>query len=310
MKRILCVFLLLCLLLSACGGKAPSAKTELTPAPTPEQTIPEATPTPNPTPTPTPTPEPTPTPVPTAEPLDHYLVDVREHIPGIAVELRYGGEDNFTGERIYAFSDAYLRLGTAQRLAEVQAELEEMGLGLKIWDAFRPVSAQFTLWEVCPNPAYVANPLTGFSSHSRGNTVDVTLVDSEGAELIMPTGFDDFSLLADRDYSDCSPEAAENARLLENVMARHGFSGYFAEWWHFTDSWGYEVEKVFDPALMEECFALCEEYISLRAEPSTSAETLCTIPAGESFVLMGFSGEFSYVDYLGIRGYVLTAYTG
>jgi len=297
-----------CILLMGCAGESP----ELTPAPAPTEQIlplPAATAAPTPTPSPDPTPTSTPEPLPTAEPQDAYLVDAAEYIPGIVVELRYAGEDNFTGGTIYDFSAAYLRFGTAKRLGAVQAELQEMGLGLKIWDAFRPVSAQFALWEVCPNPVYVANPVTGYSSHSRGNTVDVTLVDALGNELTMPTGFDDFSAKADRDYSDCAAEEAENARLLEQVMAKQGFSGYSGEWWHFTDSWGYEVEKVFDPALMETQYALCQEYISLRTAPDTSAETIERIPAGESFTLLGYTGEFSYVDYLGVRGYVLTEYT-
>lgn len=308
MKLKILLSVLICLLLMGCAGDSP----EPTPLPTPAQQIlplPSAAPAPKPTASPEPTPTPAPTPVPTAEPMDSYLVDVAEHIPEIVVELRYAGEDNFTGKTIYDFSAAYLRYGTAKRLGEVQAELQEMGLGLKIWDAFRPVSAQFALWEICPNPVYVANPVTGYSSHSRGNTVDVTLVDALGNELSMPTGFDDFSAKADRDYSDCSAEEAENARLLEQVMAKHGFSGYSGEWWHFTDSWGYEVEKVFDPALMETKYALCQEYISLRNAANTSAETLERIPAGESFTLLGYVGEFSYVDYLGVRGYVLTEYT-
>lgn len=310
MKLKILVAAIICAALMGCGKESPGPAP--TPAPT-EQILPlpaaTAAPTPTPSPVPTQTTSPTPTPVPTAEPQDSYLVDVAEHIPGVAVELRYAGEDNFTGEKIYDFSTAYLRYGTAKRLGEVQAELREMGLGLKIWDAFRPVSAQFALWEICPNPVYVANPLVGYSSHSRGNTVDVTLVDALGNELSMPTGFDDFSAKADRDYSDCTAEEAENARLLEQVMAKHGFSGYSGEWWHYTDSWGYEVEKVFDPALVDTKYALCKEYISLRSSADTSAETLERIPAGESFTLLGYAGEFSYVDYLGVRGYVLTEYT-
>ena len=81
-------------------------------------------------------------------------------------------------------------------------ELEEKGVYFKIWDAYRPVWAQFKLWEICPDPTFVSNPNVGFSSHSRGNTVDITLVDKEGNELLMPSAFDEFSSAADRDYSD------------------------------------------------------------------------------------------------------------
>ena len=129
----------------------------------------------------------------------------------------------------------------------VQQKLRQQGLGLKIWDGFRPPSAQFKLWDICPDSTYVANPNTGFSSHSRGNTVDITLVDSSGKELEMPTGFDDFSKLADRDYSDCTAEAAANAQLLQDVMTDAGFSAYWGEWWHYSDAVKYDVEMEFIP---------------------------------------------------------------
>ena len=135
-----------------------------------------------------------------------------------------------------------------KKLAAVSADLAELGLSLKIWDSYRPVSAQFKLWEVCPNPAFVADPRKGFSSHSRGNTLDVTLVDADGNELEMPTGFDDFSAKADRDYSDCSETAAAHAELLEILMEKHGFQGYYAEWWHFSDTDEYPVEESFIPS--------------------------------------------------------------
>ena len=71
--------------------------------------------------------------------------------------------------------------------------LKEEKMYLKIWDAFRPTYAQFVLWDICPDSIYVANPNEGFSSHSRGNTVDITIVDVNGDELVMPTAFDDCS---------------------------------------------------------------------------------------------------------------------
>lgn len=178
---------------------------------------------------------------------DDEFVRVKTYIPDIVIDLKYASTDNFTGLKIYDFSDAYLRYGTVKKLAEVQKDLRTSGLGLKIWDAFRPVSAQFRLWEICPDATYVANPSTGFSSHSRGNAVDITLVLTDGDEIQMPTGFDDFSLLADRDYSDCNTVAANNARILENAMLRHGFCGYSGEWWHYSDTVSYEVDQGFSP---------------------------------------------------------------
>lgn len=178
---------------------------------------------------------------------EDMFVNVKEYIPEIIIDLRYATDNNFTGQKIYDFSNAYLRYGTVQKLIKVQKALQEQGLSLKIWDAFRPVAAQFVLWEIYPDSTYVANPNKGFSSHSRGNTVDITVVNTTNKEIVMPTGFDDFSELADRDYSDCSEEAATNALLLEQLMIENGFKAYSAEWWHYTDLEEYPVEEEFYP---------------------------------------------------------------
>ncbi|MBQ6844018.1 MAG: M15 family metallopeptidase [Agathobacter sp.] len=178
---------------------------------------------------------------------DETFVRVKTYVPDISIELKYAGADNFTNQKIYDFTDAYLRYGTVKKLMQVQQVLREKGLSLKIWDAFRPTSAQFVLWEICPDATYVANPHKGFSSHSRGNTIDITIVDEFGEELEMPTGFDDFSTYADRDYSDCTEEARENALFLETLMIKNGFKAYRGEWWHFTDETAYPVETEFSP---------------------------------------------------------------
>ncbi len=179
------------------------------------------------------------------EPADEDFVRILDYIPTATQELFYATDRNFTGQVIYDFSDAYLRYGTVKKLMAVSEDLAELGLRIKIWDGFRPVAAQFTLWEICPNPTYVANPNVGFSSHSRGNTVDLTLTEENGNEITMPTGFDDFSAKADRDYSDCTPEETANAQILELIMEKHGFKGYQGEWWHFSDTDSYDVEEVF-----------------------------------------------------------------
>lgn len=179
------------------------------------------------------------------EPGDEDFVRILDYIPTATQELFYATDRNFTGQVIYDFSDAYLRYGTVKKLMAVSADLAELGLRIKIWDSFRPVAAQFTLWEICPNPTYVANPNVGFSSHSRGNTIDLTLTDEAGNEITMPTGFDDFSAKADRDYSDCTREEADNAQILELIMEKHGFKGYQGEWWHFSDTDSYDVEEQF-----------------------------------------------------------------
>ena len=101
---------------------------------------------------------------------DEVFVRVLDYIPTASQQLMYAAESNFTGQVIYDFTEAYLRWGTVKKLQLVCEDLAQMDLYLKIWDGFRPVSAQFTLWEVCPDPTYVANPNKGYSSHSRGVT--------------------------------------------------------------------------------------------------------------------------------------------
>lgn len=313
MKRTVAIFLGMALVISllGCGvQQAPGATTEpvLTetdPADTEAVTATEPTPEASTLP---PT-GPETVVIPQPEPEDTGFVPVSDYIPDIAVELRYSTEDNFTGERIYPFTDAYLRYGTVKKLLLAQDILRSKGLGLKLWDAFRPVSAQFTLWEVCPDPRYVADPRTGFSSHSRGNTVDITLVDAMGQELPMPTGFDDFSALADRNYSDCPEEAAQNALLLQSVMEEAGFTGYYGEWWHFSDTDAYAVEQTFEPLEPHLRLAVCEEYITLRAQADTASEALARIPKNGIFTVLARQDAFLLVSCDGLRGYVLESYT-
>lgn len=175
------------------------------------------------------------------KPADEDFVLVSDYIPNIVIDLKYASTDNFTGQVIYESDEAYLRYGTVKKLILVQEELEKQGLSLKLWDGYRPLAAQWKLWDICPNANYVSDPNKGFSSHSRGNTVDVTLVDEGGVELEMPTGFDDFTKRADRDYSDCTTEQKRNARMLEELMIQYGFKPYAKEWWHYSDTVKYDV---------------------------------------------------------------------
>lgn len=176
------------------------------------------------------------------EPEDDEYVLVNKYIPDIYVELMYATDNNFTGVRIYDFTDAYLRYGTVKKLANVQKELKEQGYSLKIWDAYRPFEAQQKLWEVYPDPNYVANPSNGMKKHNLGGTVDITMVAADGSVISMPTEFDDFSLKADRDYSDIEDEeAVKNVMILQNAMENNGFTGYQGEWWDYSDTVEYEA---------------------------------------------------------------------
>lgn len=172
---------------------------------------------------------------------DEYVI-VKKYIPDIYVELRYATENNFTGVKIYDFTEAYLRYGTVKKLAQVQKELKQHGYSLKIWDAYRPFEAQQKLWEVYPDPNYVANPANGMKKHNLGGTVDITMVAADGTVISMPTEFDDFSLKADRDYSDIEDEeAVKNVMILQNAMENNGFTGYQGEWWDYSDTVEYEA---------------------------------------------------------------------
>ncbi len=156
---------------------------------------------------------------------------MKKYIPDIYVELMYATENNFTGVRIYDFTDAYLRYRTVKKLANVQKELKEQGYSLKIWDAYRPFEAQKKLWKVYPDPNYVANPANGMRKHNLGGTIDVMMVKSDGTEIAMPTEFDDFTAKADRNYSDIEDEGAvKNVMILQEAMENNGFTGYQGEW--------------------------------------------------------------------------------
>lgn len=162
------------------------------------------------------------------------LVDIHKLDPNIIIDLKYATRDNFTGQVVYPVNKCYLREEVATKLLKVQKKLNKIGLGLKIWDAYRPLSVQYKFWELVPDPRYVADPKTG-SNHNRGAAVDVTLVDSKGKELLMPTEFDDFTEKASGDYMNLPKEAIKNRDLLKKYMTEEGFEPMATEWWHFND---------------------------------------------------------------------------
>ena len=244
---------------------------------------------------------------PPREPEDTDFVRIVDYIPTARVELAYATVNNFTGCRIYDFTDAYLRYGTIRKLVKVSEELAEHGVGLIIWDGFRPAAAQAKLWEICPDPTFVSHPVTGKRTHCRGNTVDISIYDLKtGEDLPVPTGYDNFTAYADRDYGDCSKDAAANARLLEQIMEKYGFAPYFAEWWHFADTEEYPVDEYFNPAIPTLWSANCNDYISLRDAPGGAV--IAEIPKGAAVELQNWEGKYAEVTYRGMEGYVLTNY--
>lgn len=175
------------------------------------------------------------------------LVDVTAAVPGVRLDIRYATPDNFAKAAVYPAARCLLRPEAAAALKAVQGELARRGLGLKLWDCYRPLSVQKRFWELVPDPRYVADPKKG-SRHNRGAAVDATLVDAQGRELEMPTGYDDFSEAAHRASKSGSPSARGNAGVLEAAMAAHGFKGLATEWWHF-DFGGWERFPLLDEPL-------------------------------------------------------------
>lgn len=181
---------------------------------------------------------------PLPEPLDEDLAKITDYIPDVVLDIRYATTNNFTKQVIYEEGfETKLRYGTLKKLMAAAEELRSLGYKLVIWDAYRPVEAQYKLWTVYPVSDYVANPITGNSKHSKGCTVDISMVKLDGTAVEMPSDFDDFSARADRDYSDVSQEAKNNALILENAMKKAGFNPYSMEWWHYNDATDYPVVK-------------------------------------------------------------------
>ena len=166
---------------------------------------------------------------------DDELVNVREMIPGIVLDLKYNTTDNSFHQKLYTTDECYLVHGAVRQLVLVQDTLRKLGLGLKIWDGYRPRAVQYLMWEILPNPVYVADPATG-SNHNRGGAVDLTLIQlSTGQELPMPTPFDFFGPEAGHNWTlGLSAEVIANRALLRTLMETvGGFSRYDSEWWHY-----------------------------------------------------------------------------
>ena len=170
-----------------------------------------------------------------AAPRFDNLVDVQSVDSTILVDLRYATPDNITGHALYPpGTPALVRPTTAKRLARAQAYLRARGFGLKIWDAYRPLSAQLELWMKSHNGSYVADPQNGNGSlHSWGVAVDATLVDSFGHDVAMPTKFDEFNSAAKLHYHGDDSLVRQHLQVLQRAMKEGGFYGMRTEWWHF-----------------------------------------------------------------------------
>ena len=186
--------------------------------------------------------------------LRQGFVDLQEYLPTLVVDLRYAGKDNFVGKRIdgYEAKRGVASLQTAEAMKKVQADLVVYGLGLKVFDAYRPQRAvnHFVRWagdltETSTKARYYPNVLkkdlipedyiAPKSGHSRGSAVDVTLIDLDSkAELDMGSGFAHFGPKSHSENSELSKGQRANRLLLRTLMERHGFNHYPKEWWHFS----------------------------------------------------------------------------
>lgn len=185
------------------------------------------------------------------------FVYVETIIPDINVELRYYTDHNFVGKRVegYLKPRCILTRKAAESLLKVQEELKPFGLGLKVFDAYRPQQAvdHFVRWaanlkdtrtkaefypDVDKANLFRDGYIAAKSSHSRGSTVDLTIVSlqagTKGKELDMGSGFDFFSPASWPYFPGLSPDQRANRLLLHTLMKKHGFEPYPEEWWHFT----------------------------------------------------------------------------
>lgn len=182
------------------------------------------------------------------------FADAGRLVPGLVVEMRYAGSENFIGRPITGYETPVCLLSNeaVAALGRVQAQLAEFGLGLKAFDCYRPARAvaDFAAWARDPSDQkrkadYYPNVdksrlfelgyIAERSGHSRGSTLDVTLVDTRtGAELDMGGAYDLFDTRSWPSEQGVSPQARANRMLLQDVMAANGFRPLKEEWWHFT----------------------------------------------------------------------------
>lgn len=163
----------------------------------------------------------------------HNLVDITTIIPDITLDIKYATPDNFTGKVIYPEAKCFLLSHVAQALKKVQADLKPKGYKLKIFDGFRPIEAQRKMWQIFPDERYVLNPDKGGGRHTRGTTVDLTIIKLDGSEVEMPTSFDYFGEEAHSNYKNLPENVIKNRELLKSTMKKHGFQTITSEWWHF-----------------------------------------------------------------------------
>ena len=181
---------------------------------------------------------------------DYKLVEIIKYVPNIVLDIRYATKNNFMHRPMYKLAKAYARLPVALALKVIQDELNKQGLGLKIYDSYRPYAVTVMFYEMAKDTTFVADPRKG-SRHNRGCAIDLTVINLKtGKELNMPTDFDSFSVKAADNYPHLSKEKIANREMLKSVMQAHGFKIYHSEWWHY-DYNGWPSFPVMDIAFEE-----------------------------------------------------------
>jgi len=187
------------------------------------------------------------------QPLPEPFVYVRDVVPDIREDMRYFGANNFMGRPVngYDAPRAILTRPAAEALAKVQQDLTPWELGLQVFDAYRPQRAvsHFLRWEqeaessatrarfhpdLSKQSLFEQGYIASRSSHTRGSTIDLSLVSQDDEELDMATEFDFFGVESAPDYLKLDVQQRANRLLLRTVMEKHGFKGFSLEWWHFT----------------------------------------------------------------------------
>ncbi len=164
---------------------------------------------------------------------DTTFVNLKTYSDAFVYDMKYATDDNFLKAKVYDCSECFLRLKTVKALVKANNKLAQKGYKIKIYDCYRPLDIQKKMWEIVPNPKYVANPKTG-SIHNRGGAVDISLVTLQGEAVDMGTDFDFFGEKASHLYQDLPKNVLQNRKLLKSVMISAGFNSFDSEWWHYN----------------------------------------------------------------------------
>jgi len=163
------------------------------------------------------------------------LVEIVKLDPTIRLDIRYATKNNFLGKRVYSEPRAFLQRPAAEALVRANQTLRKQGFGLIIFDGYRPWSVTKVFWDATAEDKkiFVADPSKG-SRHNRGCAVDLSLFDLKtGAEVKMPSEYDEMTERAHINYECATPEAKRLRELLRAAMTAEGFSVYEPEWWHY-----------------------------------------------------------------------------